>query len=676
MGFITSGILAACAPTIQTSESDFTDNQQPDPFLNPVNKSVAQLTTSQNNHQSFRGLQFSSNFYKNTDYQPIGDFIPEFKGFDSDVDVNYWLTAQFYRELIAKLTADDLQNDILDNLKFLVFSNPQIEIDFEQLKLSFELVPISTTELNLQNFNLQFLLTNTQKTKFDLFNAIPVKPNSQALIQIEAPTVSVTPWYKKTNTSEGGINNYFSSWKILNNNNQIDVSINYLQQFLYDGINIQSTNHYQKAKTELFPNVDHLNELEILTYRSFVLNTYYTRVRENYDFKAFHDVSLAKIKQLSPEQLKKDLLNSRINLQRIYYANISDDITSILNYFITPNIRQIDGRSYSLLDLLYHNTSKEAKEALLENFDIPKILKELLINIFTPRENEQLPPIEEIYAFIKVLLKNDLSSYVYHHLDIELDWIQDPKLNFKNPNAPKVSMEYTEKITFKKELNFPLKGSIEIDGQIINYDVTKLFNPMRLLAGFGFSFAGTDSFDGVISKLLDEFNLDNLKIAAGTTFTTRNKVENGNLMFHMPKTFDVSIASNTTLGWQIDQVQSTFDLSGLYDSIMPVFKKFNEHQTNLNNTNLLDLTKLSGIVNKLKKGDFNALFEVLTFFYVPNTQKDQKWINETEKLTPEELAARKDRPVETLVKKLLGIPITFTNAGIEALTSSAFYQMP
>ncbi|MDQ0513875.1 hypothetical protein J2Z62_000313 [Mycoplasmoides fastidiosum] len=672
-----SGVLAACAPTI-THNTDHSQLKKPE-LADVLDQQSVQSLTADSNWTNLNDLEFSPNFYKQSNYEPIHGLIEAFHGFDADIDLDYLLNSAAYQKIIAELSAESIRNDILDNLKFLAFSKPHLNIDFKGLKLDFQLEKVSEHQLLLKNFLFSFELVNRSKTLADLFNSITIAPNSRAQISIRAAELEVKPWYKNTNTSEGGVSNYFSSWKLTDPKNLMDINVNYVKRFIYEGaeqtpIQEEIATASTPTDAQLQSSTGAVNTLEILPYRSFALNTYYTRVRENYDFQSLHNAAMKKISGLTGQQLKDDLTNDAINFRRIYYSNLSSDINNILKYFITPNIRGNDGINYSLLDLLYKNKAKAANDALLSNFNIPGALKDVLSNVFSVQENESLPPLEQIYAFIQALLNNNLASYVYHNLDIEVTWIKDPEIDLTNPNIPKVSMEYTEKITFKKELNFPLKGTVKYKDQEITYDVSKLFDLGRILKGFGFSFGGSNAFDGIVSTLINDLQLDDLKIPAGTYISTNYKADKGNLLFYMPKTFDVKMASNYTFGWQVDQVKSTTDLSGFYGVVIPILEKLNQYELGADNTSILGLISLNSVISKLRKGDLKSLLQALTFFflpYQPRPQKNQSTESESNSNNP-----KIDRPVETLVKNLLKIPLVFTNSQISAMVSQAFYELP
>ncbi|UUD37850.1 hypothetical protein [Mycoplasmoides fastidiosum] len=678
LGLLSTVTLAACAPKITNR---FLRNEMNKSGLkNLSNEDLVQKLTNNYKRSEFKDLKFSDNFYKPSQLGKISDLFSEFSEFGYDIDLNFLLNSFVYKESITKLSTPDITNDILDNLRFLTFLEPNIAIDFEKLDLQFQLEHLSKTQSILNNFRLVFELTNSDDNEFKLFNKIVIQPNSKVQITVLAEQVNVEPWYRKSNTYEGDIEKYFSSWKLSRRSEPINVDVAYLQKFVYDSAKlneqsaISSRANVSSDETNNFLQVD---DLEVLIHRSFAHNIYYTQINESYDFKNIYEEATQKINRLTPEQIKADLINNEININRIYYANVARDVDSILKYFTTPNIRQNNGELYSILDLLYFNPTKESKETLLNNFDIPNFARNILINIFTPENGETLPPLEQIYAFIDALLNNDFYSYVFKYLDIQIIWKQDPVINLTNPEAPKVSMEYTKKITFKKDLAFALKGQGQYNGKLIDYDVTKLFNLTKFLDALGFPLTGNNSASGILSTLMENLKLDDLKIPANTSVAMTYRVDNGNLLLDMPGTFDVNIVPNFTLGWQIDQAHVSIDLSGLYPLLMSIFEKFNQFQTRLNNTDFLGLIGLPGLVTKAQAGDLKSLFELLTYFYVPHSQSKSEWINKNETiLTSEQLASRVKRPIELLFEEFVRQPFVLTNSHIGAGVSSAFYEIP
>ncbi|WP_391591630.1 hypothetical protein MCAV_05810 [[Mycoplasma] cavipharyngis] len=274
-------------------------------------------------------------------------------------------------------------------------------------------------------------------------------------------------------------------------------------------------------------------------------------------------------------------------------------------------------------------------------------------------------------------------------------------INNEIPNQPRVSLKYIKTVELDHDLTIELNtkkqvtakpdssnGSTTNDSTTENneqkperkYDVSKVLNLKVILGAFGLNLNDANNpLNSIITSVASDLDLSNLHIPKGTKISTTYEVKDGNLSLYMAKTFDHKIANNYTLGWQVDQVHSSTDLSELYQFLIPFFSKLNTVQTKISNTDFISARGIFSVVEKVKKFDLKALFEILTYFYVPKSQskntKSKNWITK-EGLSETELQNRVERPVEKFLRLLLAKKFEFSNSQITALVSNAFYDLP
>ncbi|WP_391592113.1 hypothetical protein MCAV_02920 [[Mycoplasma] cavipharyngis] len=709
LGLISTSVLSACAPNYNSLvrsktnlTSNRTNNQSLLPNLPPLNND----NNNSNNNNSNNGtlddvlsgsdetkLNFSNNFYQTTKFQRSSDIDPRFQGFDSDLNPEYILKAPKYKNIITNLSKEQIRNDILDNLKYLVLTNSKIKIDFTNLKLDFQLVK-SNDNLLIKNFKLVFSLYNQNNQLLNLFNSVMIPAFALTQVVIQFNQAHINPNLKKNNASDGKIDQFFSAWTVDSSENNISAKLNNLKVVVGDNNNqiLQSSS----VQSNLSFVEQTLHHLDFIFARSFALNTYYTRLTTGFDFAKLNQETTKNISNLTSQEIKADLNHSEINLTKIYYVNLVKDIYNILKYFSIKNVSQNDGKTYSLIDLIYNETTLAGRKKILSGFGIPLTAINLIASIF---DQSDKPSLDDIYAFIETFVDYDLASFIYDHLKIRLDWIKDPVINNEIPNQPRVSLKYIKTVELDQDLTIKLNTITNDSVTTTNndatdvtitenneqkperkYNVSKVLNLKVILGAFGLDVSDNKNpLNSIITSVASDLDLSNLNIPKGTKISTTYEVKDGNLSLYMAKTFDHKIANNYTLGWQVDQVHSSTDLSGLYQFLIPFFSQLNAVQTKISNKNLFAAEGILKLVDKVKKFDLKALFEILTYFYVPNSQskntRSKNWITK-EGLNDNDLEKRVERPVEKFLRLLLAKKFEFSNSQITALVSNAFYDLP
>ncbi|WP_391591516.1 hypothetical protein MCAV_04610 [[Mycoplasma] cavipharyngis] len=683
LGLISSVALSACAPNYNNLGRSQTNSTSNNSSSNKNNDSLDAFLTTNNETK----LDFSTNFYQTTKFQKSSDIDSRFQGFDSDLNPEYILNAPKYKTIITSLNQQQIRNDILDNLKYLVLNDSKIKIDFTNLKLDFDLGKYGDNLL-IKNFKLVFNLYNQHNRLFTLFNNVMIPARALTQVVIQFNQAHINPNLKKNNASDGKIDQFFSAWTVDSNDNNISAKLNNLK--IVFGDNKNKTLQTDSTQSHLSLVEQSCNHLDFIFTRSFALNTYYTRLTTGFDLTKLNQETTKNISNLTSEEIKADLNHSEINLNKIYYVNLIKDAYNILKYFSIRNVSQNDGKVYSLIDLIYNETTLAGRKKLLSGFGIPLTVINLIAAIF---DNNNRPELKDIYDFIETLIEQDLPSFICKHLKIRLDWIKEPEIDNSIPNQPKLSLKYIKTVEFDHDLTIELntknpvnKSTDETDNNSKpkrKYDVSKLLNLKAILSVFGLNANdNSNPLSKIIGSIATNLDLNRLHIPKNTKISTTYEVNDGNLSLYMAKTFDHKIAHNYTLGWQVDQVHSSTDLSGLYQFLIPFFSKLNAVQTSIDNTDIFSASKILSLVNKVKQFDLNALFEILTYFYVPYKQtskyrrnKTKNWITK-EGLTEEDIKNRIERPVEKFLRLFLTKKFEFFNSHITALVSNAFYDLP
>lgn len=564
-----------------------------------------------------------------------------------------------YKNLIANLSEKNIRDDIHDSLVEIVNNNSNVYIDFPNLKLDFRLIKKSNSILFINSFLLTFTLTNNNVNGFKLFDVINIAGESTTKVTISLFEGVVFPSYSIGEDPSGNIGAFSASWGIEASSFNFTVILDYINGNL--------------ANNKIISNPPKIN---FLSSRSFAINVFYKGFDAVPTYNYIEKLALPQLIKMSPQDFKNDINDWFTQYFRFQVSLATKDIETIIKYILTPAIKQANGKLLSPLEVIV--TQPAERKKIFSGNNLNSVFEKLLDAMLTPAKGEKMnvSNYENIAAFLTHILKLNIPDYFDKNLGVDVTWIKDPELFLSNPQEPKISYNFKVKTTFKKDLVIKLKGSETFNNKVISYDFNKTLNlPTLIETLFNNSDEKNESSAspfaaGFLKGIAQLATFDQFKISKNEYVQLTYETNLSPLNVVVMPTIDVTKGDFYNFGWQASDTKLTIDVSNIPSFWKEIYKKLNEINYEGSNSGVGEafagINKVKELGNKAKGGDITALFQLLTYLFVSDADKNK--INDNNRTSK--------RPVEVLFDSLIEREFVIGSIPMNINLSRAFYYLP
>ncbi|MDQ0513681.1 hypothetical protein J2Z62_000119 [Mycoplasmoides fastidiosum] len=557
-----------------------------------------------------------------------------------------------YRQRIAALTEKDIRDDIHDSLLEVMENNRNIFIDFETLKLNFLLTKQSSVTTFINSFLLEFNITNNAFVPFDLFGSISIAPQSTVALTISLFEGVITPDYSVTSNGNGLPNSYAASWSIAAKSYNFVVTMEAIA-----GITAGNKINYNPK------------QINFITSRSYAINTFYLGFSSGANYEFLRQKVGRTLFEMKPSDYKKDVNDWFTQYFRLQASLGFQDVEKIMRFLITPSVGDNTGKLQSPLHIFL--TDKVKRDEILDSTLHNQLIRRILDAILDTHDGKRtLPSTESVSAWIQQILDLNLSDYFDKNLRIEVQWIHDPQLFISDLENPQISYEFKVKVTFLKDLMINFVGSHQFNGQNQSFDLNKLFDFSAIIKSLSQGEESTNSNTNLFLTNFANFLMFNtIGVKANESVSLTFKSLHSPLDLSINSTLDVRKAQNVNLGWQASDSSMTIDLSQIPTFWEKIYHKMNQINHSGTNQGANAAVGAQYVLGKLHdrfdKGDSSALFEILSYLFVHDS--DRSKVNQ-----PNHPA----RPVEVLFKNLVEKQFLIKSVPMVVNLSRAFYHLP